>query len=129
MGNSCEGVFGPELVVGAFRLAKLKAAGFGFSVVGWPKLKPAETGLVVEGESVDEVPKSPPLAGFADGNICVFGGAGVEVGVVELGFVFSFPFGVSSASMSASFEIGTSAAGALAVFSRAVPKPPPKRDF
>ena len=60
------GVFGVEEDV-AFRLAKLNPAGFGLSVVCWPKLNPVDAGLVVGVDEIAGVPNSP-LAGVVDPN-------------------------------------------------------------
>ena len=125
-GSEGNGVLGPGEPF-AFKLAKLKAAGFGLSSDGLPKPKPAVTGLAIESEVAGVLPKSPPVAGRADPKIDVFGAAGVDAGVVEVKFAAGALFDVSSESISASLETGVSAAGDFVASPRALPKFPPKK--
>jgi hypothetical protein len=106
-------------------------AGLGVSVVGFPKLKPAEAAGLVAGLVVVElgVPKRPELP-CVEPKMDGFAGAGVDAGVVESCLTCSAGLGSSSVvSISVSFETGVCATGALAALSRALPKLPPKNEL
>jgi hypothetical protein len=120
------GVFGVE-EEGTFRLAKLNPAGFGVSVVCWPKLKPVDTGLAVGGDEIAGVPNSP-LAGVVDPKNWGFGAAGVEAGVVVSAFTGRSGLNVSSESISVSLETGASTLALLEDSLRALLKPPSKNE-